>query len=63
MILGVTCNKVTSITTEQNIGKKKIYFLIHYLAGNSLHLVKFPIANDASFLDTVYLYPYRTVGK
>lgn len=36
-----------------------MWFFIHYFAGNSLHLVKSSIANNASFLDMAFVYPYR----
>lgn len=55
----VTGNKVTDITAQQTAGWGIIWFLIHYFAGNSLHLVKSTIANNASFLDMAFVYPYR----
>lgn len=62
-MLWVTGNKLTGITPQQTAGEKNIYFLIHDLVGNSLHLVEFTTANNASFLDTVCGYPYRNSGK
>lgn len=38
---------------------KNSSFLINYLVGNSLYLIKLTIANNASFLGTVCVSPYR----